>query len=565
MMKPGLILFVAGLTLFACKSLHKKPSLSAEVEVSAADKETYQNAEAAYQANQLNEAKTLFEQYVKSSPKPAAGYYRLACICKSSSDKSCAKDYIQKAIQADSSNYYYALFLAGLYEDKRELLAAADIYYQLALKYPDHWSFFSDGAKLLQRARNYEKLIAHCNHWEGAFGLKEEIVKYRCAAWEQQKEYAKVAADWQRMVQKYPYRREYKLLWAAALQQAGNQQEAANIYASMLESDPENPELLSALCSYYQNAGDKALLWKHVNKVVASRAMDVWQKHQCLLPFLNNLPGNNYYDSLEPMLLKMCEINGDDHRSWLFLADWYFARKDFKNAIQGFGKTLQMFQNDYQVWAKYTESLDRLGAYPQLVAVADSMLELFPANPTIYLISATAYMGMEKWGSAQERIENGQAYAIDGDIVLALKLSLAQVLNSSGKKAEAYTMIADLNNQYPKNAEVFNIWAKLYAQNNENIEQAVTYINNALEMQPNKPEYLYTQATVLQRKNQWDGALAALRASYNADPRGKTLELMGDIQLQMGNKTAAMESWQRAQELGYRTASLVKKLATQHL
>lgn len=560
MKQLGLIALLAlSMMAVSCKSLRKKPQINANTELSNPLKETYYNAEAAFEANQLKEAKELFLSFADKSPLPAAGYYRLACISKAEKDKDGAFTWIDKAINADSNNYYYSLFKATLNEEKRDFTGAGFIYYKLALKYPTHWSFFSDAAKMFQRSRSYESTVALCNEWEKAFGLKEEIVKYRCLAWEQQKEFGKVAADWERMATKYPYRREYKLNWAAALQQSGNADQAASIYATLLAEDPENPELLSALCGYYQTAGDKAQLWKHANKVVLSHQMDVWRKHQCLLPFLNNMEGNVYYDSLENLLITMTQINGDDHRSWLFLADWYYARKDYLKAIGGFGKTLQLFNNDFQVWSKYAECLDRTASFQKLAAVADSMLELFPLNPTVYLISATAYRGLEDWSKAKEAIENGNIYAVDGDIVLALRLSLAHILNSSGKKDEAYRLMQDIYTKNANQPDVLNTMAELYATNNENLDACVNWIEQAIKLNGRKADYFYTKALILMKKGTPKQAIEALQTAVGLDPTGPSLELLGDAWLADGNKKEAMAAWQRAYNFGYRTASILRK------
>lgn len=555
-------LFLLVLALFSCKSLHKKKSNSAAVEVSEELKEIYYQAEAEFAADHLNEAKVLFEKYVKQSPLPAAGFYRLACIEKRAGHIDAAGSWIYKAQQADTANYHYNLFEAALHQGRRDFLKAGIIYYELAQRHPDHWSFFTDGAKILTNARNYELLVSHCNNWEKAFGLKEDIVTNRCMAYHQLKQYDNAVSDWQRMATKYPYRREYNLQLAAALSNANRPTEAIAIYQQMLAADPENAELLSALCDYYSTSGDRKQLWKHVQVVANSRQMDVWKKHNCLLPFLNNLNGNNYYDSLEPVLKTLTQMHTQDHRSWLFLADWYFARKNYLPAIDGFGRSLQLFNNDYQVWSKYTECLDRTAQYSKLSKVADSMLELFPSNPTIYLIAASAKTGMGDYAKAQTAIEEGLAFAVDENITIALKLSLAHNLNLWGKKSEAYAALKVLQTAYPKNPDIMNQLARIYALNNENTESAVSLINEALQLAPNKPDYLYTKGLLMMQQQDLKQAIEILQTAANEDANGRTLELLGDAYLKSGNKKLAIEQWQKAYDLGYRTPAIGAKLAT---
>ena len=126
-------LFLLVLALFSCKSLQKKNSTVGAVKVSDAVKEIYYEAEAEYIANRMNEAKVLFEKFVKQSPLPAPGYYRLACIEKRAGNIDASGSWIYKAQQADTSNYHYNLFEASLHQGRRDFLKAGIIYYERAI------------------------------------------------------------------------------------------------------------------------------------------------------------------------------------------------------------------------------------------------------------------------------------------------------------------------------------------------------------------------------------------------------------------------------------------------
>jgi tetratricopeptide (TPR) repeat protein len=163
----------------ACKS-HKK--ILTPTVVSDELKEVYYEAEAAYQSGNLAEARTLFVDFAKKSPLPAAAYHRLACIERKESHYSEALVLIEKAQIADTGNYYYNLFEAEVQVKIRQYAKAADIYQNLAIKYPSHWSFFSDAAKNYRNGNSTAQLIVLCTYWEKAFGLREEIANYRCEA-----------------------------------------------------------------------------------------------------------------------------------------------------------------------------------------------------------------------------------------------------------------------------------------------------------------------------------------------------------------------------------------------
>jgi tetratricopeptide (TPR) repeat protein len=549
------------LVLVSCKSLKTSPPVSG-VAVSDELKEIYYEAENAYQAGNNNEARELFEKYIKKSPKPASALYRLACLDLRAGNKGLAFQHITQAKKADSTNYYFDLFEADLHKSVRAYSTAGNIYSKLAVRYPTHWSFFEDGAKMYKYAGENYALIGLCDQWEKAFGLREDIVVTRSEARMSLKHYDAAILDWENLIKKYPYRRQYKLNYASILNRAGLLEKSAAVYKSLVMEDPENPELLTALCQYYQEHGSKQDLWEHSKIVVKSQQMDVWKKHSCLVPFLNNLDGNKYYDSLEAPLKVLTEMHGADHRSWLFLADWYYARKQYLNAIAGFSRTLQLFSNDFQVWSKYTECLDRTANYKRMREVADSMLELFPSNPTVYYMGSTAAIGSEDWAKATTYIEEGLAYAVDEDIIVALKLNLARILNLSGKKDAALSALQELDKQYADNPNILAALAYYYSWNNVTPEEAVKYIDRAIVLMPKNGHLLYVKGFVEMKKGNYSESKTALEQAVALDANGKVYELLGDVCYKNNEALLAKENWNRAWNTGYQTPQLEQKITS---
>lgn len=541
----------------ACKI--KKPVEPVSGKITDEVRDIYFEAETAYQNGNSAEAKILFTEFIKKSPAPAPAYYRLACIERNAAKTDLALDWIAKAQLADTQNYHYKLFEAQILQNRGQHLHAGEIYHSLALKYPSRWSFYNDGAKMFKLARENEKLIVHCNDWERAFGLREDMVQYRTEAYFYIKKYDEGLADWNNLIRKYPYRKEYKINYASMLLKAGRSDSAASVYRELLRNDPNNADVLSALCSYYQTTNKNGELWNHSKLVVKSTQLDIWKKHSCLLPFLNNNPGNLYYDSLENTLTLLTKIHPEDHRSWLFLADWYFARKEYGKAISGFDSSLRMSPNNYQVWNKFTECLDRCAEFDRLSIAAESMLALFPSNPTVALIAVRGYMGLGEWNTAKEHCQTGLLYALDDEIKIALNLSLARILNSLGEKNQSAALMAAMKNAHPDNSEIMNAQALIYAENNEKLSDALALINQALSIS-GQSDYHFTRSRIQHLMGDIHAAITSAELAVKSDPRGKYYEFLGDLYLGKGDKTRAIEAWNHALESGYRPLSLQNRL-----
>lgn len=554
------VIVALGFAVWSCKSQKPAGPSSAGVEVADEVIEIYYNAEAAFQAGNLTEAQNLFTEFVKKSPLPAPGYYRLACLSRNAGKNDEALEWVIKAEKADTTNYHYPLFEADLYQRSRQYMKAGMIYEQLARKYPDRWSFFTDAARMYKYSGDYNMVLRICEPWEKAFGLREDIATAQSEAFLQLKRYDEGFTVWMRLIDRYPYRKQYKLTYASMLSRAGRTDSAASVYKGLLKEDPENPDILSSLCNYYQTAGDRKKLWEHSKLVVNSEQMDVWKKHSCLVPFLNDLDGNTYYDSLEAPLRTLTRLHASDHRSWLFLADWYFARKQYLQAIDGFSRTLSLFSNDFRIWSKYTECLDRTGNYQRLTRVADSMVELFPSNPTVELIAVNGYMGTGDWAKAEEHCQTALIYAVDEDIVVALKLSLARVLTSSGKMNDAIEIYSELRRNYPENSEVMNGHARFLALHQNKPEDGLTLVGYAIAITP-KADYYYTRGEILgTMEGKKNDAIADLEKAISLDRQGKYRLLLGNILYATGKITEAQQQWKLAWDEGYRVKELQNKL-----
>lgn len=560
MIRKGLWVFSAlSLVIFSCKT--RKIVSPVTQEVPAEVRDLFYDAEAAFLAGNTTEALAQFNRYVKISPKPAPGYYRLACLDANAGKTEEALSHIKQAIQADTSNPYYRIYQADLLQRKRDYLNAGNAYMALALKYPSRWSFYVDAARMYKYAGDYEKVLQLCTPWEKAFGLREDVAVAKSEACMQLKRYDEGFTVWSRLMERYPYRKNYRVTYAAMLGRAGWTDSAARVYEYLLKDDPQNPELLTSLCTYYQTTGNLARLWEHSKIAVASEQLDIWKKHSCLVPFLNDFNENKYYDSLEVPLKLMTTLHPQDHRSWLFLSDWYYARKQYSKAIDGFSRTLSLFAGDFRVWSKYTECLDRTAGFSRLTRVADSMAELFPSNPTVELIAASAYEGIADWEKAEEHCRTGLVYAADEDMIVALKVSLARVLNATGNMADAETLLIELKNSYPRNTEVLNGYARFLSTAKGKYQDALTLADEAISVTP-KSEYYFTRAGIYSKiPDKYPEALLDIQKAIAQDRQGKYLVFYGDMLFAAGKKSEAMIQWKSAWDEGYIHPDLKKKIA----
>ncbi|MCA1810306.1 MAG: tetratricopeptide repeat protein, partial [Lentisphaerae bacterium] len=112
-----------------------------------------------------------------------------------------------------------------------------------------------------------------------------------------------------------------------------------------------------------------------------------------------------------------------------------------------------------------------------------------------------------------------------------------------------------------RHAEAFNYLAYMWAEQERNLEQALFYIEHALELDPENGAFLDTLGWVYFRMGRMEEArekIAEALLRLKDDP--VVLEHYGDIHHALGHTDQAVKFWLRSWQAGARTAELEEKL-----
>ncbi len=551
---------ILALLVSACGLHKKKPS--GPVTSTAEVKDIYYQAEMAFVNGNYNEAKTLFTRFVKESPKPGSGYYRLASIEKIEKNYDEALRYCNLALQTDPENAYAInLLQADVYRATRQYALAGNIYQSLTYKNPQFWSLHSDAANMYKMAGNGLKMANAATRMESVFGIREEIAFFYAYAFSLQNKRDSVPQVYERLANKYPERRQYKLSYARALQDAGRKEKAMAIYQEMLASDPENAELLSALCKYYNGNTSSPQYWQLVKKAVASHQLNINDKQGCLSPFLSR-ENNPYFDSLQPVLVTLTQMHPTESNSWQMLADWCYEKGNYPAAMNAYSQGLHIFSN-YQGWLKYSDCLYRLRYYSRMLSATDSMSEFFPSNPVVYNLRAKSLDAMGKWKNAKEECETGLSFSVDKQNITELNITLASALNHMGKRAESISLLQNLAKENRQNTIIQLALAEVLIDA-DSLQAAASQLKSTESTAATNAD-LHAQWLILnagyQLKNgDKNKALDLLKNATQAHP-GNALawEKLGEILMANGQLAAAKDAFKKASQLAPGSEHLLQK------
>lgn len=556
-------IFLLALVFSACGIFNKKKKPITQN--SAVQKETYYQAELAYINGNYEEAKLLFTKFTKESPKPASGFYRLGCISKLDKKYDDALHYCDLAIESDQTDkYYYDLLKADIYKASHNYNQAAEKYASLIKTNPRFWSLYSETANMYKLAGNSSGLLGFTRTWEHVFGIREEIVFFTSYAYAMKGHRDSIAILYQRLMQKYPERRQYKLSYAKSLQEAGKTQEAIAVYNEMLDADPENAELLTNLCRFYHTSANEKDHWKLVQKIAISSKLSLEEKQGCISSFLD--PTNIYFDSLGNILNQMVLLHNTNSIAWQMLGDWKYEQRDFAAAINPIHQSLQQFSN-YNLWLKYADCLNRIGNYKMLGKICDSMLELFPSNPAIYNLQAQAFLGLNQFKQATEACETGLSYAADNQVKNQINVTLARIMNLEGKKEAAVSKLKSMVTDNSSDFLPLITLIQMHILNQDKSAELPSLLNKAQELFPKsnnqkeaKSQYFMANADFQNQSGNLTDAINTLTTLLSVDANNfLAWEKLGNLRYIEGNKMESKKCYERAFQLNPYNLELKKK------
>lgn len=328
----------------------------------------------------------------------------------------------------------------------------------------------------------------------------------------------------------------YELMFQKALelQQNGALNEAERIYRQILETAPQNADVLNLLGLIAQTKGIHNEAINYFYKAVESAP-----RH---FPIYFNLAvslgaAKRYVEAAEAYH-KVLELKNDCKEAYLGLGNLYWAQNKIPQAVQA-------LQNALNIDKHYIEAQTNLFELENDTAALRNISENNPQ--ALYYLGRRAFFANE-YAKALEYLQKADASAEDdeikellGETLLAQKQNkealqkFYQAVRLNRHNAAALVNIADLEvenknfkqaeeyyhkaiEENPKNARVHTNYANMLCQTNRTLEALEEY-RNAVLISPSSPELSYNLALILKSLEEYEQALDLMfYAFYSAPP-----------------------------------------------
>ncbi|ARN78313.1 hypothetical protein BST97_10110 [Nonlabens spongiae] len=375
-------------------------------------KETFFNALAEKGKQNHDRAITLLERCLELQPSNAAVLFELGKNHLSNNAFAKAEDYLLRAIDSKGENEWLLDTLLEVYQENndqdkaletlKKLVAINENYEELL---PLQYIKTGQPDKALEVLEGLDKRIGE--------SANRNLLKRQLRSQFPGKE---PILDEQALLDQIEQQPENEEAYIKLIYLYGKQNESdkmLQIAAQMEENLPQSDKAQLALYKIYFDQGMVENGMESMQRIFESDEFDLETK----IKVLNDFIQVENVDATDSSLLEKAITNFsaevDDTQAMKVLGDYYLKRKDPSNAIAFYEKGLETNPDDYDLIKNVALLSIDLKDYDRVENLTSSALELYPAQPLLYLLNAIAQNHLENYDDAIMQLEMGLSYLID--------------------------------------------------------------------------------------------------------------------------------------------------------
>jgi len=511
----------------------------------------------------------LLEHALKYNPQASETIYELAVLRAQNPlySEEVTDSLFQLALALDSANSQYRWELARHKLTIGKLDEAVPLLQALTKDKALRYNAFTFLSTIYERQGKDSLLLCTLQRWETEEGGDENISlgKYRALSRLQRHDEALRQAD--TLCMNYPQNDYFPILRAESYLNKGDTVRALKENEKIMSVSPENGYSQLFLVHYYQLSGKKNALVKEVEKVIMNSKQDMEARVQFMTNYIKSHKGKEEYkiDSLFRCLLDQPM----EEAGLMNLYTSYLAQKNSPDSLFApiMHKMLEIDPSDRQSRLREVWSLFQKRKYAEAVASCETGLKYDKTQILLYILGGNSCMILDEKEKALKFFEEGRPYVnntSEKETVSDYFSAYADLLHEMGKKKESYAMYDSSLVYNPSNVSTLNNYAYYLSLEREHLEKAKEMATLAIKYTPDEATYLDTYAWVCFAMKDYDNARIYIEKAIKLLSGGRTdssvYEHAGDIYIQLGLTTEALDAWKKAKELNGDSKILDQKI-----
>lgn len=377
----------------------------------------------------------------------AVVYYQLGKNCNKLKNFGAAEDALKRAVSKEPDNEWYLDELYEVYNQQGDTKKAIRTVKQLVKYHPD---YRQDLASLYIKNKDYKDALKLLDELDKEFGISADRDYLRDQI------YTLTGRDGARIenlegrLNQNPENETNYLALIYRYSETGETEKAYEIAQKLLEVHPESKLVHLALYKFYldKNETEKAIASMKI--VLTAPEINADAKTKVLNDFVNFVSKNPDYEKDLVDVTALIDEN-KSFQTLVELAQYYLTLDDRPKALMYFEDALKLEPNNFSVIKDALLLQIDLNQEEKAIAKSQRALELFPAQPILYLINGVAHNNLKQAKKAIRSLEAGLDYVIEDPKMEAdfyTQLSLAYKLDNNNSKSQSFAKkAAALTNQ----------------------------------------------------------------------------------------------------------------------
>ena len=348
-----------------------------------------------------------------------------------------AEIFFSKVIAWDPNRLEVLEALYDVYFEQKNYEAAIPVVLNLVKHDSD---YKEDLANLYNRTHQYEKALKLLDELDKEWGESNYRNVLRSQIYRVTGNTSKVISNLEEKIDKNPKSEKEYLNLIYLYSEQGDTKKAFKTAKELLKQKPKSQLVHLALYKYFLEENNKEEAINSMKIVFASQQIEQKSKNKVLEDFLNFSKNKPEYKAeikkITPILIKE-----DNNIVFLLLGDYYLSVGEQDEALQYYLQGVEINSENYGLLKNTLLLQIELKKYQETKFLSEQGLEIFPAQPLLYLINGVANNNLNNSDLAIDALETGLDYIFDDpqmEYDFYLQLAIAYSEKGKQKKANYY-------------------------------------------------------------------------------------------------------------------------------
>jgi len=354
-----------------------------------------------------------------------------------------AEEHLKKAISMQPDNIWFLDELYDVYFQQEYINNAIKTIKQLVKYHPD---YKEDLAALYVREEKYRQALELLDELDADLGINDSRDAMRNEIYSITGNADDRIDNLEQRVANNPNNEENHLKLIYRYSQIGDRKKAYKAAKNLLKVKPDSKFVHLALYKFYTQDGKIKEAINSVKIALSSPEINADAKAKVLKDFVSFVARNPEYESDLIDITALVDEN-KDARTHSDLGHYYLKAGDKVKALSNYKEALKQDPNDFKLIRDVLLLQLDIKDYSAVVKDAERALELYPAQPILYLVNGVANNNLNQHKKAIDNLEMGLDYLVDNpnmesDFYSQLSIAYKAMNNISksntfAKKAEA--------------------------------------------------------------------------------------------------------------------------------